>query len=253
MDAATLKFRRKPGTRKRIAVAPDATHCSTCMLNAICLPLGMAQNDIVRMDELIKERIRLTRGSTLYRQGDASEAVYGLRSGSLKTQVEDASGRARITGFLLPGEILGLDALMESVQVSQAIALEDSEVCIIRLDQLDELTPRLPILQIQLRRLMSKEISRSHQLLRMLGSLRSEQKLAVFLLDLSRRLQILGYSPHEFILRMSRDEIGNFLGLTLETVSRLFSRFAREGLIDVRQREVHILQMASLQALADDA
>lgn len=202
------------------------------------------------MDELIKERIRLPKGGALYRQGDAAEAIYGLRSGSIKTQIEDAGGQVQITGFLLPGEILGMDGLMNAQQVSHAIALEDTEVCIIRLDEMDKLAPQLPTLNLQLRRLMSKEISRSHQQLLALGSLRSEQRLAAFLLNLSQRLQILGYSPYEFILRMSREEIGNFLGLTLETVSRLFSRFAREGLIRVQQREVHLLDIAGLQELS---
>jgi CRP/FNR family transcriptional regulator len=220
------------------------------MLHAICLPLGMARQDVVKMDELIKERIRLPKGGTLYGQGDASEAIYGLRSGSIKTQIEDASGQVQITGFLLPGEILGMDGLMNAQQVSHAVALEDTEVCVIRLDEMDRLAPQLPTLNLQLRRLMSKEISRSHQQLLALGSLRSEQRLAAFLMNLSQRLQILGYSPHEFILRMSREEIGNFLGLTLETVSRLFSRFTREGLIRVQQREVHILDIASLQELS---
>jgi CRP/FNR family transcriptional regulator len=220
------------------------------MLNAICLPLGMARQDVVKMDELIKERIRLPKGGTLYREGDAAEAIYGLRSGSVKTQIEDAAGQVQITGFLLPGEILGMDGLMNARQVSHAIALEDTEVCIIRLDEMDRLAPQLPSLNLQLRRLMSKEISRSHQQLLSLGSLRSEQRLAAFLLNLSQRLQVLGYSPYEFILRMSREEIGNFLGLTLETVSRLFSRFAREGLIRVQQREVHILDLNSLQELS---
>jgi len=220
------------------------------MLNAICLPLGMARQDVVKMDELIKERIRLPKGGSLYREGDAAEAIYGLRSGSMKTQIEDAAGQVQITGFLLPGEILGMDGLMNARQVSHAIALEDTEVCIIRLDEMDRLAPQLPSLNLQLRRLMSKEISRSHQQLLSLGSLRSEQRLAAFLLNLSQRLQVLGYSPYEFILRMSREEIGNFLGLTLETVSRLFSRFAREGLIRVQQREVHILDLNSLQELS---
>lgn len=220
------------------------------MLNAICLPLGMARQDVVKMDELIKERIRLPKGGTLYRQGDTAEAIYGLRSGSMKTQIEDASGQIQITGFLLPGEILGIDGLMQAQQVSNAIALEDTEVCVIYLDEMDRLATQLPSLSLQLRRLMSKEISRSHQQLLALGSLRSEQRVAAFLLNLSQRLQVLGYSPHEFLLRMSREEIGNFLGLTLETVSRLFSRFAREGLIRVQQREVQILDVASLQTLS---
>jgi len=237
--------------QKRIVVAPDSTHCSTCMMNTVCLPLGMARDEIVKMDELIKERIRVPKGSALYQQGDASEAIYGLRSGSLKTQIQDRRGQAQITGFLLPGEILGLDGLMDNTQVSHAIALEDSEVCVIRLDEMDQIASRLPILQTQLRRLMSKEINRSHTLLLALGGLRSEQRVAAFLLNLSERFQALGYSPSAFILRMSREEIGNFLGLTLETVSRLLSRFTRDGILDVRHREVHILDRHALQALAE--
>uniref|UniRef100_UPI003340D546 helix-turn-helix domain-containing protein n=1 Tax=Castellaniella defragrans TaxID=75697 RepID=UPI003340D546 len=235
---------------RRVPVTSELTRCSTCMLNAICLPLGMPRAEMAKMDELIKERIRLSKSSALYHLGDPVDAIYGIRSGSFKTQLEDAGGQVQITGFLLPGEILGLDSLMNNQHVSHAIALEDSEVCVIYISEMDRLSLQLPSLQLQLRRLMSKEINRSHQLLLALGSLRSEQRLAAFLLNLSQRLQLLGYSPYEFILRMSREEIGNFLGLTLETVSRLFSRFARDGLIRVQQREVHILDMGALHILA---
>ena len=210
----------------------------------------MSRNDVSKMDELVKERTRLVKGAALYHLGDAVKSIYGIRSGSLKTQVADAKGQVQITGFLLPGEILGLDGLMDNEHLSSAIALEDSEVCMIRLDELDQLAIQLPSLQVQLRRLMSKEISRSHRVL-MVGSLRPEQRLAAFLLNLSQRLSILGYSPYEFVLRMTREEIGNFLGLTLETVSRLFSRFGREGVIHVRQREIRILDMQALRVLSD--
>lgn len=252
MLATNISIKPTPRTQnsRRISVDSESIRCSTCMLNSICLPLGMTHNDITKMDELIKERIRLTKGGVLFRQGDTTEAIYGLRSGSIKTQIEDANGQVQVTGFLLPGEVLGLDGLMDNTQVSHAIALEDTEVCIIRLDEMDSLAAQLPSLQQQLRRIMSREISRSHQLLLSIGSMRSEQRLAAFLLNLSQRLQTLGYSPYEFLLRMSREEIGNFLGLTLETVSRLFSRFAREGLIRVQQREVQILDLAGLQTLA---
>jgi len=220
------------------------------MLNEICLPLGMARNDVAKLDELVKERIRIPKGGALFRLGDKTEAVYAIRSGSIKTQLEDASGQVQITGFLLPGEVLGMDGLLDDTHVSHAIALEDTEVCVMRIDEMDQLSQHLPVLQQQFRRLMSKEISRSHQLIMALGALRSEQRLAAFLVNLSQRLFVLGYSASEFILRMSREEIGNYLGLTLETVSRLFSRFAREGLIRVQQREVHILDMHHLRELA---
>jgi CRP/FNR family transcriptional regulator len=210
----------------------------------------MARNDVAKLDELVKERIRIPKGRALFHLGDATEAVYGIRSGSLKTQLEDAAGQVQITGFLLPGEIIGMDGLLDNIHVSHAIALEDSEVCVIRIDDMDALSQHVPVLQQQFRRLMSKEISRSQQLVMALGALRSEQRLAAFLLNLSQRLALLGYSSTEFLLRMSREEIGNYLGLTLETVSRLFSRFARENLIRVQQREVQILDMRGLQALA---
>jgi CRP/FNR family transcriptional regulator len=236
--------------QKKIPVTSSSPRCSTCMLSEICLPLGMPRNDVSKLDELVKERIRIPKGGALFRLGDKTEAVYGIRSGSIKTQLEDSSGQVQITGFLLPGEILGMDGLLDNTHVSHAIALEDTEVCVIRIDEMDQLSQHLPILQQQFRRLMSKEISRSHHLIMALGGLRSEQRLAAFLVNLSQRLFVLGYSASEFILRMSREEIGNYLGLTLETVSRLFSRFAREGLIRVQQREVHILDMRHLQELA---
>lgn len=220
------------------------------MLSEVCLPLGMAPNDVAKLDELVKERIRIPKGSPLFRLGDKTEAVYGIRSGSLKTQLEDSSGQVQITGFLLPGEIVGMDGLLENIQVSHAVALEDSEVCVIRIDDMDVLSRHVPVLQQQFRRLMSKEINRSHHLVMALGGLRSEQRLAAFLINLSQRLTVLGYSSSEFLLRMSREDIGNFLGLTLETVSRLFSRFAREGLIRIQQREVQILDMNALKSLS---
>lgn len=235
--------------QKRIPVTSDSMRCSTCMLSALCLPLGMPTPELNKIDELIQERIRLPKGSPLFHLGDEVEAVYALRSGSLKTQLEDASGQIQITGFLLPGEIAGMDGLLNNQQVSHAIALEDSEVCVMRLDEFDRLATELPMLQTQLRRLMSKEINRSHTIMMTLGALRSEQRLASFLLSMSDRLNALGYSPYEFILRMSREEIGNFLGLTLETVSRLFSRFAREGLLEIHQRDVKLLDLPALHAL----
>lgn len=236
--------------QKRIPVQSESTRCSTCMLKEVCLPVGMSRGDVERLDELIKERIRLPKGSALYGIGDRADAIYGIRSGSIKTQLEGSSGQLQITGFLLPGEIVGMDGLLESRHVSHAIALEDSEVCVIRINEMDAIAQQLPALQHQFRRLMSKEINRSHQLLMAIGSLRSEQRLAAFILNMSQRLATLGYSPNEFLLRMTREEIGNYLGLTLETVSRLFSRFAREGLLRIQQREIRILDMHGLQELA---
>lgn len=236
--------------QKRYAISEDAMRCSTCMLSDICLPFGMPSGERRKLDELIQERTRLVKGQTLFQLEDNVDAIYALRSGCIKTQLEDASGQVQITGFMLPGELIGMDSLLNNRHVSNAIALEDSELCVMRLDELDRISTHLPALQKQLRRLMSKEINRAHNLMMNLGSLRSEQKLAAFLVNLSQRLGVLGYSPYEFVLRMSREEIGNFLGLTLETVSRLFSRFSREGLLRIQQRNVLLLDLPALQSLA---
>lgn len=209
----------------------------------------MAMHDIPLLDSFVQERIRVSKGVPLFELGDTAETIYGLRSGAMKTQLQDASGQVQITGFVLPGEIIGLDGMVNNTHTSNAIALEDSEVCVIRIDDIDRVSPHLPVLQQQFRRLMSMEINRSHQMVMTLGTLRSEQRVASFLLNLSQRLAALGYSSYDFILRMSREEIGNYLGLTLETVSRLLSRFARENLIRVKQREVTILNMDALREL----
>lgn len=235
---------------KRFPIAADATRCSTCILSSLCLPVGMPRDNVALMDEFVRERVRVMKGSSLFRLGDEAQAIYGLRSGALKTQLEDSAGQVQITGFVMPGEIIGMDGMVDSTHTSEAVALEDSEVCVIRVEDIDRLSPHLPVLAQQFRRLMSMEINRAHQMVMTLGTLRSEQRVAAFLLNISHRLTMLGYSSRDFILRMSREEIGNYLGLTLETVSRLLSRFARENLIRIKQREVSILDMDGLRALA---
>lgn len=234
---------------KRVPVTSDSPHCSTCMMGNVCLPVGMPSNEVAQLDELVKERLRIEKGQPLFQYGTTLDALFGLRTGSIKTQIVEASGQQQITGFFLPGEIVGLDGMLEGIHSSTAIAMEDSEVCVVKLDDIDEISRYVPSLQHQVRRLMSKEIARSHQVLLALGSMRSEQRLAAFLINLSQRLSALGYSSTDFIMRMSREEIGNYLGLTLETVSRLFSRFARDGVIRVSQREIKILDMIALNEL----
>ncbi len=234
---------------KRVPVTSESTHCSTCMMGSVCLPVGMPASEVAKLDELVKERLRIAKGQPLFLHGTSLDALFSLRTGSIKSQIVEASGHHQITGFYLPGEIVGLDGMFDGMHSSTSIAMEDSEVCVVKLDDIDEVSRYVPTLQHQVRHLMSKEIARSHQVLLALGSMRSEQRLAAFLINLSQRLAALGYSPTEFIMRMSREEIGNYLGLTLETVSRLFSRFARDGVIRVNQREIKILDMAALNEL----
>jgi len=216
------------------------------MLGHVCLPVGLPPAESSQLDELVSERVRVSKGQSLYAPGDPVRAIYGVRAGFLKMQIENEAGDVQITGFPMPGELLGMDGLMGGRQQSRAIALEDAELCVIRLEQVDDLARRLPSLHNQIRLLLSRELSRSQRMLLALGCATSERRLIGFLLNLSERLATLGYSPNEFLMRMSRAEIGNYLGMTLETVSRIFSRLAREGLIKVQQRSIQLLDLKSL-------
>lgn len=227
----------------------DSVHCNTCVLGHICVPQGLNAQDAARLNELVKERIRVPKGTLFFKAGDKLTALYSIRSGSMKLQLENESGHMQVTGFVFAGEIIGLDALADNQHLSNAIAMEDTEVCVIRMTNLSYLSKEIPALAYRITRLMSQEISRSHNMALSLGAMRSEQRLAAFLINLSQRFTCLGYSGSEYVLRMSREEIGNYLGLTLETVSRLLSRFAKEGLIRIHQREVRILDFNGLQAL----
>ena len=235
--------------QKHVPVTVQATHCGTCTLGHVCLPVGMPTHEVEKLDNLVNDRIRIPKGEPLYHHGDSLDALYALRAGSMKTIVQDAHGQGQISGFFLPGEIIGLDGMGLGVHGSSAIAMEDSEVCVVKLETIDAISHQVPSLQSQVRRVLSQEIARSHQVLLALGSMRSEQRLAAFLLNISQRMAALGYSPTEFVMRMSREEIGNHLGLTLETISRLFSRFAKDGFIRVQQRSVQLLDIHALEQL----
>ena len=237
--------------QKIIPVESHSTHCQSCIVSQVCLPVGMPTSEVEQLDRLVKERVRIEKGQALYRHGDSLHALFGLRSGSIKTLLEEADGAQQITGFFLPGEVIGMDGMIEGEHSSSAIAMEDSEACVVKIQDIDEISRYVPSLQHQVRRLMSKEIARAHRVQLTLGSMRSEQRLAIFLSNLSQRLAALGYSSTDFVMRMSREEIGNYLGLTLETISRLFSRFARDGIIKINQREVKILDMRALIELVD--
>jgi len=234
-----------------IPISEMSPRCSTCSLGQLCLPVGMTQHDLDKMDTLVQERVRVRKGETLYRLGDPLTAVFAIRFGTLKTHLTMEDGRSQITGFHLPGEVVGLDGLGEMQHASDATALEDTEVCVVRFGDLESLSGALPSLQHQFMRLMSREISQDQVMLITLGSMRAEERLAAFLMNLSERLSARGYSSSEFVLRMSREEIGSYLGLKLETVSRLFSRFAEAGLIQIRQRHVKLVDMPGIKQIVN--
>jgi len=223
--------------------------CSQCNLSELCLPAGTSDLDIFRLDELVSTQRKVKRQQPLYRTGDPFEALYAIRAGSFKSDILLEDGREQVTGFQMTGEILGLDGISTNVHSCNTIALEDSEVCVVPYPKLEELARDIEGLQHQLHKAMSREIARNHCVMMLLGSMRAEERLAAFLINTSQRFTVRGFSPTEFHLRMTREEIGSYLGLKLETVSRAFSHFQEEGLIAVQQKHVRILDSCRLRKL----
>ena len=228
------------------SIAPIRSLCSSCHLRELCLPCGMEVDDVERLDKLMFTRRRLTAGQSLYREGDRFQSIYAVRSGTFKSRLELADGREQVSGFHLGGELMGLDGVAQGKHASSATALEDAEVCAIPYSHLCELSATHPGMQHIVNRLMSREIVREHSLMLLLGSMNAEERLAAFLLNMSQRLKARGYSASEFHLRMSRAEIGSYLGLKLETVSRTFSAFQQQGLLEVDKRHIRILDLEAL-------
>ncbi|HXU92198.1 MAG TPA: fumarate/nitrate reduction transcriptional regulator Fnr [Gallionella sp.] len=232
---------QRPVSPSRLKIA-----CSNCNLRELCLPVGLSEDEMQLLDEISHLKRGYARGDYLYRSGDKFQALYAIHSGSFKTQVLHEDGREQVTGFQMVGEIIGLDAISTEHHTCDAVALEDSEVCELPFDKLEALSREMPSLQRHLHKIMSREIVRDQGIMLLLGSMRAEERLAAFLLNLSQRFAARGLSPTSFQLRMSRREIGSYLGLKLETVSRAFSHFQEDGLISVKVRSVEILDLPRL-------
>lgn len=226
--------------------------CSTCNLREICLPVGLNRKEMAYVDQrLVTARRKVPRGHRLFQVGDRFDALYAVWTGFFKTCVSSTDGREQVTGFQMGGELLGLDGIGSGRHEVDAVALEEAQVCVIPFDTLTTLAKEIDTLQQQLQRIMSREIVRTQGQLLLLGSMHAEERLAAFLLNLTHRLEVRGFSPLSMVLRMTREEIGSFLGLTLETVSRTFSRFQNDGLLFVRSRQIRITDPVGLQAIVD--
>ncbi len=232
-----------------IRLEPFRVACSSCNLRELCLPVGMSKEQLDRLDTMVATRRSVTRGDTLFRAGDAFNSIYAVRTGFFKTCVSSEDGRDQVTGFQMAGELLGLDGIGSERHTCDAVALEDSQVCVIPYQELEHLSREFSDLQRQFHKIMSREIVRDHGVMLLLGSMRAEERLAAFLVNLTQRLKTRGFSPSSLILRMTREEIGSYLGLKLETVSRTFSKFQDDGLLEVKQRHIRVLDAAGLQAL----
>nr|WP_256702006.1 fumarate/nitrate reduction transcriptional regulator Fnr [Burkholderia sp. SRS-W-2-2016] len=230
--------------------APQRTpRCSDCSLRAICLPPDLTAQQLAKLDAVICSTRSLKRGDVLYRAGDTFQSIYAVRSGSFKTVLMHRDGREHVTGFQIAGDALGLDGVCAGRQNCDAIALEDSVVCIIPFAQLEAVCREMKPLQQHIHRLMSGEIVRESSQMMLLGTMTAEQRVATFLLNLSTRLKARGFSSAEFNLRMTREEIGCYLGMKLETVSRMFSKFQRENLVNTNGRTIRIVDPDGLAQL----
>ncbi|HEY6721103.1 MAG TPA: helix-turn-helix domain-containing protein [Burkholderiales bacterium] len=232
-------------TLRSIAKVP--TKCSSCNLRESCLPCDLTGQDADRVEELVYTTRRIERSESLYRAGDEFDSLYAVRSGFFKTLQTLEDGREQVTGFHMAGEIMGMDGIGPEKHGNSAVALEDSEVCVIPYSRLVNLGHEKHGLQRKFHKVMSREIAQEHSVMLLLGIMRAEERLATFLLNLSQRFTARGYSASEFTLRMTREEIGSYLGLKLETVSRAFSKFQGDSLISIHQKHICIHDVAGLK------
>jgi CRP/FNR family transcriptional regulator len=233
------------------AVTADAlrARCATCSMHQLCLPMGLDMVDIDKLDRIIGRRRKVVRGGSLFRIGDPFVNLYAIRFGHFKTYQINADGAEQVTGFQMAGELLGMDAISADRHHCNALALEDSEVCEIPFASLEQLLGEMPTLLRHFHRMMSQEITREQSVMLLLGNMQATQRFAAFLVNLASRYEARGYSSTNFQLRMSREDIGNYLGLTIESISRLLSRFKKEGWLRVNNREIEVLDPVMLKAI----
>jgi CRP/FNR family transcriptional regulator len=252
--ASTRPSILNPAVFRPLHVASCKVQCSNCNLRELCLPVGLTREELEHIDtRLVASRRKLARGETLFRSGDPFDALFAVWTGFFKTVVISSHGREQVMGFQMAGELIGLTGIDSGRHEVDAVALEDSQVCVIPYGELESLAREVPALQSQFHKMMSREIAADHQAMIQLGSMHAEERVAAFLLNLMHRLHARGFSASSMLLRMSREEIGSFLGLQLETVSRTLSKFQTNGLLAVRQRQIKVADAAGLQKLLDGA
>lgn len=225
--------------------------CSQCRLSSLCLPISLHEEEVDKVDSIIQRGRPLQKGDYLFRANDKFHCVYAVRSGTVKTTTSTNDGKEQVTGFYLPGEILGLDGVATGVHTNSAVALETAAVCEIPFDQLDDLGARIPNLHRHMFRMMGREIGAEQQLITLLSKSNADERVATLLLSISSRNGRRNLSYTSFRLPMSRADVGNYLGLTVETVSRTLSRFQKQGLIEADKKEIKITDMEALRKIAD--
>lgn len=243
------KMSNESATKPVIGIHDLKIACSSCNMRELCMPVGLPNPMLEKLDSLVYVRKKIKSGTPLYHAGERFNALYAVKTGFIRTETLNNDGRLQVTGFYMMGEIFGFDGIATDTHVCSAVALEDSVVCVIPLDRVEHISQEFEQLRHHFYKLMSREIVRDHTVMMLLGSMQGEERLAAFLLNLSQRLSDRGYSPYDLVLRMKREEIGSYLGMKVETVSRVFSKFQDQGLLEVKQKNIRILDVPGLQQL----
>ena len=250
MTAVARLMPRRPPPRVAEPEVCSPVTCKDCGIYSLCREVNGPDVDLRLLETIVRNRKIFKRGELLYRVGEPLRAVYAIRSGSVKSYVLTNDGRVQITGFHIAGEVLGLGALVANQHMSEARALETTMVCEVPVDVLEAYSAEVPSIRQQMLKIMSQEILDNQELMLLLGKKNADERLATFLLSLSRRFQRRSYSPTQFNLSMSRSDIGNYLGMAEETVCRVFTRFQDDGLLSTERRQVQLLDQDRLNSIA---
>jgi CRP/FNR family transcriptional regulator len=232
-----------------VSLLKDRASCKGCGLASLCLPVGLAEGDVDKLNSIVTRNTPYHRGDMLYNQGESFNSIYIVKSGSVKAYYEDKDGNEHVVGFFLPGELIGLEAIHTGLHSCSAAVLETTAACEVPFEELEKLSCELPSLQHQLLRLLSREVHNDCGMVALLGNNSAEERVAAFLISLSTRFHQRGLSANEFNLSMSRAEIASFLGLAVETVSRTFSRFQEKGLLEAERKSIKIIDIEALNEI----
>jgi CRP/FNR family transcriptional regulator len=228
----------------------NTVKCESCSLVNICLPSGLSASELSLLETSIDKTTKIIKKETIFKANDVIDGIYAVKSGSLKTSISNSDGQEQILEFHLPGDMLGFDAFNQGIHTCNATALEDTLLCKIPMDIFDSLCEQLPGLRRELRHQVGKEIAHNQSLLLSLGQQQTDERLATFLLKMSDHYKSRGFSSTEFVIPMSRQDLSNYLGMAVETLSRIISRMTESGLIKIDRRVVTITHREKLQSLA---
>lgn len=222
--------------------------CSNCNIYELCMPVKFNLEKRDKLDSVVSQRKKIKQGESLFTSKTKFSALYAIKLGFFKTTINSHQGHEQVTGFQMSGEIIGLDGIADNQHTCNAIALEDSEVCIMPFSNLQTLAHEIPSLQSHLNKIMSREIVRESGMIVLLSTMSAKEKLSNFLSNLIQRLSLRGQSSHELILRMSREEIASYLGLSKETVTRVLSKYSDQNILEVNNRFIKILNSEAIKS-----